>query len=133
MRTRVIAALMGLLAFLVGTAIGWSSRAAWSQPGPGRMTTDVLFRLTTDEIPRPVGLRVHLNRWDPGSETGRHDHPGPVLHYVLEGELDSVRGDGTDHLRAGEVTWERPRVAHNVRNVSRHPARLLTMHFDPPR
>lgn len=133
MRTRSTLALVGLLAFLAGAAAGWSSRAAWSQPGPARMTTDVLFRRTTEEIPRPVALRVHLNRWDPGAETGRHEHPGPVLHYVLEGEVESVRDDGTDRYRAGEVRWERPRVAHTVRNVSPRPARLLTIHFDPPR
>jgi quercetin dioxygenase-like cupin family protein len=95
------------------------------------MSTDVLFRQTTDEIPRPVALRVHLNRWDPGSETGRHDHPGPVLHYVLEGELESIRDNGTDVMRAGEVKWEQPRVPHNVRNVQKRPARVLTIHFDP--
>lgn len=65
--------------------------------------------------------------------------PGDALklplssHFVFEGEVESVRDDGTDRYRAGEVRWERPRVAHTVRNVSPRPARLLTIHFDPPR
>ncbi|HEV8309450.1 MAG TPA: cupin domain-containing protein [Methylomirabilota bacterium] len=131
MRYRIIGVFGALALFAAGAGTGWHSRAAWSQPAGRRMSTDVLFRQTTDEIPRPVALRVHLNRWDPGSETGRHDHPGPVLHYVLEGELENIRDNGTDVMRAGEVKWEQPRVPHNVRNVQKRPARVLTIHFDP--
>lgn len=129
MRTPPRRLVVALLCVAAGAAAGWSARAVWSQAP--RMTTDVLLTRTTDEIPRRVALRVHLNRWDPGAETGRHDHPGPVLHYVLEGEVESVRDDGTEVFRAGEVRWERARMPHNVRNVSRRPARLLTIHLDP--
>lgn len=122
-------AIVALLCAAAGAAAGWSGRAAW--PQAPRMTTAVLFARTTDEIPRRVALRVHLNRWDPGSETGRHEHPGPVLHYILEGELESVRDDGTEVFRGGEVKWERARTPHNVRNGSRRPARVLTIHLDP--
>lgn len=131
MRIRGSPAVVALLCVAAGAAAGWSGRAAWSQ-GP-RMTTDVLFTRTTDEIPRRVGLRVHLNRWDPGAETTRHEHSGPVLHYVLEGEVESVRDDGTEVFRAGEVKWERARTPHNVRNASGRPARVLTLHLDPAR
>ncbi|MBI2467759.1 MAG: cupin domain-containing protein [Candidatus Rokubacteria bacterium] len=131
MRTPPRRLVVAVLWVVAGAAAGWSGRAAWSQAP--RMTTDVLFTRTTDEIPRRVALRVHLNRWDPGAETGRHEHAGPVLHYVLEGEVESVRDDGTEVFRVGQVTWEGARTPHNVRNASRYPARLLTIHLDPAR
>jgi len=40
-----------------------------------------------NEIPHPANVRVHDDRWDPGAETGMHDHPGPALLVVIEGEL----------------------------------------------
>ena len=57
-----------------------------------------------------------------------HRHPGPVVGYVLEGELEVAVDDGPVKLyRKGEVWFEPGRALHRVnRNPSKDkPARFL--------
>jgi len=100
--------------------------------GKPRMWADVVLDVATDEIPRRTRVHVNVDHWDPGAETGRHTHPGPVVFVMLEGELLETRADGsTNVLRAGQAFWKTPRTDHNVRNVSAQPARALAVHLDP--
>ena len=89
--------------------------------------------MTTNEIPRPVHLEVRDDRWEPGAETGMHQHPGPAILAVLEGELIEETRGGRTSLRTGQVVWRAARQAHNVKNASGNPARALVIHFDPAR
>ena len=59
-----------------------------------------------------------------------HDHPGPVILAVIEGELVEETPGGRNILRAGQVFWRPARDTHNVKNLS-HNARVLAIHFDP--
>jgi len=36
---------------------------------------------------KPANVQVRDDRWDPGAETGVHEHPGPVILAVIDGEL----------------------------------------------
>jgi quercetin dioxygenase-like cupin family protein len=116
--------------FLVGSAAGIPLGFALSQGVPQMRVAMLLQRVVT-EIPQPTNLRVHDDRWDPGSETSMHDHPGPAILAVVEGELVEETPDGQSTLRAGHVYWRTARQIHNVKNVSGKPARVLAIHFDP--
>ncbi|HET7874720.1 MAG TPA: cupin domain-containing protein [Methylomirabilota bacterium] len=124
--TRPRLAVFALLVFLAGFAAG----QALSQPRP-RMWTDVLLRITAADIPRRTAVQVNDDHWEPGAETGRHQHPGPTILYVLEGELAETAADGTATLRAGQAFWRPARHEHNVRNGTGRPARMLSIHLDP--
>lgn len=118
------------LLFLAGGAVGVTCGIALSQSTP-QLRVDELLQRVVAEIPQPTSLRVHDDRWDPGAETTMHDHPGPVILAVIEGELSEDTPGGQNTLRAGQVYWRSAREKHNVRNVSGKPARILAIHFDP--
>lgn len=101
-------------------------------PAAPRMSAQVILDVVSDELREPrTNVRVHVDTWPPGAETGRHDHPGPALLYVLEGQLEELN-DGTSRaLRPGQAVWERARTPHNVRNRTERPARALAVHLDP--
>ena len=118
-----------LLVFLGGVA-GVPLGLALSQPAP-QMRMQVLLQHRATDIPLPANLEVRDDRWDPGAETGLHDHPGPVILAVIEGELTEETPSDRNILRAGQVFWRPAHGMHNVKNVSSTPARVLAIHFDP--
>jgi quercetin dioxygenase-like cupin family protein len=64
----------------------------------------------------------------PGSASRPHRHPGPVVGYVLEGELEVAVDDGPVKVyKKGEAWFEPGRALHRVnRNPSKtKPARFL--------
>lgn len=64
----------------------------------------------------------------PGSASRPHRHPGPVVGYVLDGELEVAVDDGPVKVyKKGEVWFEPARAVHRVsRNPSKtRPARFL--------
>jgi quercetin dioxygenase-like cupin family protein len=116
-----------LVAFVVGVLVG----QAGGQAKP-RMWADRVVDVVTDELPRKARVVANIDHWDPGSDAGRHTHPGPTVIVVLEGELEETQGDGrTRTLRAGQGFWNRARTTHIVRNVSSQPARAVAIHIDP--
>lgn len=65
----------------LGGAIGVPLGLALSQTAP-QMRVQVLLQRRTTDIPLPANLEVRDDRWDPGAETGEHEHPGPVILVV---------------------------------------------------
>lgn len=124
-------AIMALL-LLAGGAAGVLLGFALSQAAP-QMRVQVVLQHRVTDIPLPANLEVRDDRWDPGAQTGMHEHPGPVILAVIEGELVEETSSGRNILRAGEVFWRPARETHNVRNISEKPARVLAIHFDPAR
>jgi quercetin dioxygenase-like cupin family protein len=122
-------AIMALL-LVVGGAAGVPLGFALSQTTP-QMRVQVLLQHRVTDIPLPANLEVRDDRWDPGAETGTHDHPGPVILAVIEGELVEETPSGRNILRAGQVFWRPAHGAHNVKNVGSTTARVLAIHFDP--
>jgi quercetin dioxygenase-like cupin family protein len=119
-----------LVALVAGSAAGIPIGFALSQASP-QMRVDVLLEQVVSGVPQPAQLRVHDDRWDPGAETGVHDHPGPAILAVIEGELVEETPTGRNALRTGDAVWRAAKQSHNVRNVSGRPARVLAIHFDP--
>lgn len=128
MRQSTIVALLLLLGGAASVPLGF----ALSQAAP-QMRVQVMLQHRVVDIPLPANLEVRDDRWDPGAETGVHEHPGPVILAVIEGELVEETPSGRNILRAGQVFWRPAREAHNVRNISEKPARVLAIHFDPAR
>lgn len=122
-RSSLVLPLCVLAAFAAGLATGQTKPRMWA---------DVALDVTTDQIPPRTHVHAHMDHWEPGAETGRHMHPGPVVFVMLDGELEETLADGTKRtLEAGQAFWKRPRQEHNVRNVGRRPARALAVHLDP--
>ena len=126
MRASSLTALLALAGCAAGVPLGFVAGQATSS-----MRVQMLFEKVVTDIPQPTRVRVHDDRWGPGAETSTHDHPGPVILAVLEGELVEDSSSGQNSLRAGEVHWRSARRIHNVKNVSGQPARVLAIHFDP--
>jgi quercetin dioxygenase-like cupin family protein len=121
---------LAALSLLLGGAVGIPLGFALSQVAP-QMRVQVVLQHRVTDIPLPANLEVRDDRWDPGAETGVHEHPGPVILAVIEGELLEETPGGRNTLRAGQVFWRPAREAHNVKNVSSTTARVLAIHFDP--
>ena len=121
-----IAPILLLAGVLAGIPLG----VALSQAKPQLRVETLLERVVTG-IPQPTSLRVHDDRWDPGADTTHHQHPGPVILAVIEGELVEVTAAGETILRAGQVHWRQANEMHNVKNLSAKPARVLAIHFEP--
>jgi quercetin dioxygenase-like cupin family protein len=117
---------------LAGGAAGIPLGFALSQAAP-QMHVQVVLQHRVSDIPLPANLEVRDDRWDPGAETGVHEHPGPVILAVIEGELVEETPGGRNILRAGQVFWRPARETHNVKNATDKPARVLAIHFDPAR
>lgn len=124
-------AIMALL-LLAGGAAGVPLGFALSQAAP-QMRVQVVLQHRVADIPLPANLEVRDDRWDPGAETGIHEHPGPVILAVIEGELVEETSSNRNILRAGQVFWRPARETHNVKNISERSARALAIHFDPAR
>lgn len=120
-----------VLALLVAFAAGMAVDPLAGQTRP-RMWADLLLDLSIEEVPKRARVRVNLDHWEPGAETGRHTHPGPTVFVMLEGELEEVLGDGrTRTLKAGQAFWKPARTDHNVKNLGGRTARALAVHLDP--
>ncbi|MGH9667922.1 MAG: cupin domain-containing protein [Bryobacteraceae bacterium] len=86
---------------------------------------------------------VNLDGWSvtavevsykPGESSGAHRHPGITIAYVLEGEIRSRVGDGSEQTYAvGQMFLETPNQLHAVsRNASTtKPAKLLAILLAP--
>jgi quercetin dioxygenase-like cupin family protein len=121
-----------LCAFVAGFAVDRAAGQARPPQATPRMWADVVLDVATEEIPRRTRVHVNVDHWEPGAETGRHTHPGPVVFVMLEGELEETLADGrTRRLEPGQAFWKPPRTEHNVRNRSDRPARAVAVHLDP--
>ena len=116
--------------FFLGSAIGVPLGLTLSQTAP-QMRVQVLLQHRATDIPLPANLEVRDDRWDPGAETGEHEHPGPVILVVVDGELTEETPAGRNVLRAGQAFWRPARGRHNVKNTGATTARVLAIHFDP--
>jgi len=133
MAARPSSALLLLAVFTAGALAGAAAagaRLAWAQP---RMSAQVLLDVVTTELRwARTRVRVNLDTWEPGSETGRHRHPGPAVLFVLEGELEEAAATPRT-LKAGDAVFNPGQRPHNVRNRGDRVARALAVHLDPGR
>jgi quercetin dioxygenase-like cupin family protein len=109
----------------------------------GEATTILVFELRPRELPptwetlvreplpadiEPVisvnGLTI------PEQPVAEHSHPGPVIGYIVDGEIENQIDPGPPAIfKAGGVFYEPPRHLHKImRTVSAASARLLIFH-----
>jgi len=81
------------------------------------------------------GVRVAEVELQPGGVVPKHHHSGPHLAVAVT-DLDLVsnvegRGPMPEHLKAGEVKWLPGGYTHTVTNMSKQPAKIVTLEFQP--
>lgn len=127
MRRRAFVVLCVCIAFASGIVV----EHARSQSKP-RMWATVLLNFNTDKIPKRTRVHANLDYWEPGAETGWHNHPGPTVFVMLDGEVEeTVKGGQTRKLVPGQAFWQPARREHNVKNVGNGRARAVAVHLDP--
>lgn len=122
------------LCLVLGIAVGAAGLALAQHdpkekaPGKGKFAP-VLEQELKDMLNGKQGKIVVLELTSrPGSDSRPHRHPGPVVGYVLEGELEVAVDDGPVKVyKKGEAWFEPGRALHRVnRNPSKDkPARFL--------
>ena len=85
----------------------------------------------------PSGLEVVVRSfaYAPGSYTGWHKHPGPVLIQVVEGTVAFFEADAPCRpivVRAGQGYLDTGEHGHIGRNLTGVPARDVTIYLAPP-
>ena len=89
------------------------------------------------ELKAKGGLEVVVRSfaYSPGSYTGWHKHPGPVLIQVVEGTVTFFEADDPCTpivVRAGEGYLDSGEHGHIGRNLSGAPAKDVTIYLAPP-
>lgn len=117
------------LGVVLGVA-GYALAQQTAKDGHGGLKTKLLLEQALPAKIDGKDAKVTLLELEraPGSAGAPHRHPGPVVVYVLEGELESqVGGQPAKVYRKGETFYEPAGALHAVsRNPSKtEPARFL--------
>jgi quercetin dioxygenase-like cupin family protein len=95
---------------------------------------NTLLRTTVNSLGQPIAyprdgtpeVTALLVEMAPGEETGWHQHPVPLLGYILAGELTVYQISGEKRVvRAGEVSLESVDVIHNGVNEGAVPLKMI--------
>ena len=95
---------------------------------------NTLLRTTGNSLGKPIEypregtpeVTALLIEMAPGEETGWHQHPVPLLGYILAGELTVYQVTGEKRVvRAGEVSLESVNVIHNGVNEGAVPCKMV--------
>jgi quercetin dioxygenase-like cupin family protein len=118
------------LGVVLGAAgYGLAEHATKHDPAEGAKTRVLLEQVLSEKLGGKEAKVVLVEvEKAPGNAGARHRHPGPVVVYVLEGELESqVEGQPRKTYRKGDVFFEPAGALHAVsRNPSKtRPARFL--------
>ena len=93
-----------------------------------------LLQTTVNSLGQPIAypregtpeLTALLVEMAPGEETGWHQHPVPLLGYLLAGELTVYQISGEKRVvRVGEVSLESVGVIHNGVNEGAVPLKMI--------
>jgi len=94
----------------------------------------VLLQTTVNSLGQPITyprdgtpeVTALLIEMAPGEETRWHQHPVPLLGYILAGELTVYQITGEKRIvRAGEVSLESVGVAHRGVNEGTVPCKMI--------
>ena len=122
-----------LAAVAVLSLAALSPALAQDNPLPEGFTTEPIIKSTTNRDGGPITLPTGtteitsvIGTLEPGGKTALHQHPVPVMVYVLDGEVE-VRTEGGEPHRytAGEAWIEAQGTLHQAFNVGDTPAKLL--------
>ncbi len=93
-----------------------------------------LLRTTVNSLGQPIAypasgtpeITALLVEMAPGEETGWHQHPVPLLGYLMAGELTVYQITGEKRVvRTGEVSLESVGVIHNGVNEGDVPVKMI--------
>jgi len=93
-----------------------------------------LLQTTVNSLGQPIAypregtpeVTALLVEMAPGEETGWHQHPVPLLGYLLAGELTVYQISGEKRVvRAAEVSLESVGVIHNGVNEGAMPLKMI--------
>lgn len=90
------------------------------------VTAEILYEAPIDggHLPELIGkykLRVTEVTIAPGGHVGHHNHLGPGIRQMTEGEMEYVLPDETIIYRAGDFFFETGDVSHRVNNKTGKP------------
>jgi len=95
---------------------------------------NTLLRTSVNSIGQPIAyprdgtpeVTALLVEMAPGEETGWHEHPVPLLGYLLSGELTVYQVTGEKRVvRPGEISLESVGVIHNGVNEGAVPCKMI--------
>jgi quercetin dioxygenase-like cupin family protein len=96
--------------------------------------TQILLKTTITNIGQPIAYPRHgkpqimtlIVEIPPGAATVLHTHPGPVVGYILEGQLEVRAASGkVNRYKAGDAFVEALNHAHAGTNIGTGPLRIL--------
>lgn len=138
---------LGLAACTFAAGVVASSGHAHSlqtQPVPGQaskvdtkgLTASILYEavITGGHIPDLRGkfkLRITELVIAPGGYVGDHNHLGPGIRQMTEGEMQYIMPDKTVVYRAGDYFFETGDISHRVLNSSTSPNKHLLFEILP--
>lgn len=121
---RTIAACL-FVSLLVISATAWADDA---------VSTQVLLRTTRTNIGQPIRyphrgtpeIATMIVTIPPRGATALHEHPVPIVGYILEGELEvRAAGGKVNRYKTGDSLVEALGVAHRGYNIGKVPCRIL--------
>jgi quercetin dioxygenase-like cupin family protein len=114
MRKQALAAAL----FVGGVIIGLGSSEIIHAQAPAYATKQLL-KTDLQNLPGQEVL-LFASEWQPGFRLPWHIHPnGHEFTYVIEGEQTfEIEGVGTKIVKAGEVLYTPPNIAHYGRNAT---------------
>lgn len=122
---------------LTAACIAAASATAWSQPAldyHGVASAIRLDQIVTGHLAEANGkykLRASEVFIDPGGYVGHHQHVGPGIRYVVEGEVTLVEPAGENVFRAGDFFYEAGDISHRIENRGATKALLLQVELLP--
>ena len=118
--------------FTAGIIVGLAS-SEWlhAQPVPA-YTTKQVIQTALENLPGQEVL-IFSSDWHPGFRLPLHKHPdGHEFTFVVEGEQTfEVEGLGTKVVKAGEVIYTPPNVAHFGRNATDKISKTVVFRIKP--
>ena len=131
---KLTTSLAALSAFILTAPI---AALAQDEPSPeaAGVTWEELAKTTTNAVGEPIAyptgtpeIQVEIGTFEPGGQTGLHQHPVPIVVNILEGEIE-VRVEGAEPYRvaAGQAIVEPQNKPMQAFNTGDAPAKLLVV------
>ena len=123
MKRSVVMCGLFVLGSLVGSASNEFLRAQGSQ-----YVTKQIAQTDLNNLPGQEAL-IFTSTWQPGFRLPLHMHPnGHEFTFVIEGEQTfEIEGVGTKVVKAGEVLYTPPNIAHFGRNATDKISKTLVL------
>ena len=119
--------ILAIIPFAGGIVLGLGASEIIHAQAPSYATKQVI-QTDLNNLPGQETL-IFASTWQPGFRLPWHVHPdGHEFTYVIEGEQTfEIEGMGTRVVKAGEVIYTPPNVAHYGRNATDKESKTLVV------